>query len=127
MAQDISGGQLALPFLVGAGLALGESLAGAFVGPELPKNNDVAGAGAAIMFYLTFALGFGGTAIVLVLRRMAGAALPERIVLRSCTSVIVGGVIGAASWSNKVPFDVCLAALIIAAIAMAIPWRWDQR
>jgi len=123
----ISGGQLALPFLVGAALAFGEAVAGALVGPELPKNNDVAGAGAAIMFYLTFAVGFIVTAIALVVQRMSGGNLPDRIALRSGTSVIAGGVIGAASWSHLVPGVIILAALVVAPIAMAVPWPWEDR
>jgi hypothetical protein len=123
----ITGGQLALPFLVGAGLAFGESVAGALIGPELPKNNDVAGAGAAIMLCLTFAAGFIVTAIALVLQRMNGRSLPEGIALRTCASVIAGGVIGAAAWSHLVPGALVLAALVVAPIATAVPWPWDNR
>jgi len=123
----VSGAQLALPVLVAAGLAFGESFASALIGPELPKKNDVAGAGAAIMFYLTFAVGFIVTAIALVVRRLIGRDLPERIALRSCVSAIGGGVIGAVSWSTFVSGVIIVAVLVTVPIAMAMPWPWDHR
>lgn len=121
--EPVTGGQLALPFLVGAGLAFGESIAGALMLPELPKNNDVAGAGVALMFYLTFALGVVATALALFARRMTGRMLPDGIALRSGASLLAGGVIGAASWSGVVPFPIVLAALVAAPIALATPWQ----
>jgi hypothetical protein len=125
--DPISGGQLALPFVVAVGLAVGESLAGALAGPELPKNNDVAGAGAAIMFVLTLAVGFIVTAVALVVQRMNGRHLPHLIALRGGASVIAGGVIGAATWSELVPVPIILAALVLVSIAIAVAWPWDDR
>src|SRR5262245_631395 len=97
-----------LPFVIGAGLAFGQGIAGALIGPELPRNNDVAGAGAAIMFYLTFASGFVVTLITIVIRAVLKRQLPTRPLLRGGVSVLAGALIGALAWSRLGIFPIVM-------------------
>ena len=116
----------AIPFLVGGGIAIGESIAGALIGPDLPKNNDVAGAGVAIMFYLSFGLGFVVSLITIVVRAVLRRQPPARLAIRGVLSVITGAVIGALTWSHLANFAILMAPLILAPIGLAISWPGDD-
>ena len=115
-----------LPFAIAAGLSIGESIVGALIAPELPKNNDVAGAGAAIMFMLTVGGGFLISLVTIVMRAVMRRSLPKRIGFRAAVSVAAGAIIGVFTWSPIAHIAITLPLLVIAPIALSWPWPKDD-
>jgi hypothetical protein len=114
----------ALPFVVAFGLTVGVGIASSIVGPEQPKNNDVA-AGGAILVYGTFIVSFVLSLITIVIRAVLRRYPPARVMLRGGLSAIAGGVIGAIAWS-QVAFPIAMILLVLAPVGLSWTWPGDD-
>ena len=114
---------VALPFVIAIGMLIGVAIAGALVGPELPKNNDVAGAGYAIAGYATFAIGFVISLVTVVVNALRKRDPVERLAVRAALSFVAGFIIGILAWTN-IPLGIVpiLFLLIAAPIVLASSW-----
>jgi hypothetical protein len=125
MASDAFPPRLAaLPFVVAIGLTVGAAIASSIVGPEQPRNNDVA-IGGAIVVYGTFAVGFVVSLITIVIGALIRQYPPARVVLRGGLAVVAGGIIGALAWTRFTGVSVIALALLIGA-PIGLSWTWPR-
>jgi threonine/homoserine/homoserine lactone efflux protein len=103
-------------------MAFGYGIGASIVGPELPKNNDVAGAGYIILFLLLLVSGFILTVLTMIARKLLGRSIADRLALRSGLSVAAGVLIAVASEMKPGSNPVLWLLVFLAPIALASPW-----
>src|ERR1044071_10318734 len=115
-----------LPFAIAIGILIGESIMAALIAPELPKNNDVAGAGAAITAVASFVGGFAISLVTIGVRALIKSKLPKRIGFRAAMSVVAGAIIGIFTWSPFAHWALAVPILLIAPVWLSWPWPKDD-